>query len=49
MPIYQNLLNVYAQDGTLATLFPKPIIADRDPTSADIAPIGQVWVNQIGG
>ena len=45
MAIFPGILNVYTDDGSLADLFPKPILIDRDPTTADFAPLGQTWIN----
>lgn len=44
-----NSNNLYGFPQPLSQVFPAPIIAQRAPTTADIAyPIGQQWIDEVG-
>lgn len=40
---------VYGLSDDLIQVLPMPIVAHRDPTIHDIAPLGQVWLNETAG
>lgn len=47
MAVRQNFIQyVYGVGDNLIALPPQPIIAQRDPTTADFAQLGTTWVNQ---
>lgn len=43
----QNSNSAYGLKQALVNVFPSPIIGRRNPTAADKAPVGQVWINKL--